>query len=299
MLFDPATIARLLYSAIVVIAVYFSTLGLHRLIAGRVADPGTRFALSRLVTYLAVGLAITVLGIIWLPRLGGFSVAIGLIAAGIAFSAQQLTTSIVGWLLITTGQAFDVGDRIEMGGIRGDVIGFGVLRTTLMEIGGWIQGDQYTGRIVTVSNAAAFQQPIYNYTRYFPYIWDEIDLPLELESNWPNAMAVCLDVATAKTHHLIADAKDELEAMAEEFYVGTAELKPQVYLNVTASQLTISVRYVVPVRQRRSIHSAISEGILSALRGQSGISIGTSPTVLSGSLEVSLDSPDQPKAEDA
>lgn len=41
----------------------------------------------------------------------------------------------------------------------------------------WVNSRQYTGRLVTVTNGAIFNEPVYNYTRDFPYLWEEIVLP--------------------------------------------------------------------------------------------------------------------------
>ena len=42
----------------------------------------------------------------------------------------------------------------------------------------WVHSRQFTGRIVTVTNDKVFDEPVYNYTHEFPYIWDEISLPV-------------------------------------------------------------------------------------------------------------------------
>ena len=115
-------------------------------------------------------------------RLGTFA---GLIAAGIAFAMQKVVTAFAGYLVILRGKTFTVGDRITMGGVRGDVIALGFLQTRIMEMGepadvqgsdhtSWVHARQYTGRVVTVTNDKVFDTPIYNYTREFPFIWEEL-----------------------------------------------------------------------------------------------------------------------------
>lgn len=90
-----------------------------------------------------------------------------------------------GYVLILRGSTFNVGDRIVMGGVRGDVIALGFMQTTIMEMGQpppvqsadpamWVKARQYTGRVVTVSNLEVFDEPVFNYTREFPYLWEEI-----------------------------------------------------------------------------------------------------------------------------
>lgn len=106
---------------------------------------------------------------------------IGLVSAGVAFALQQGITAIAGYIVILRGEVFTVGDRIALGGVRGDVIGIRLAQTTITEMGQppavqsadpamWVRSRQYTGRIVNVSNAQIFSQPVDNYSREFPYI---------------------------------------------------------------------------------------------------------------------------------
>jgi small-conductance mechanosensitive channel len=97
-----------------------------------------------------------------------------------------------------------------MGGVRGDVIGLGFIQTTIMEMGQpppvqgadpamWVQSREYTGRIVTVSNDKIFDQPVYNYTRDFPYIWEEMSLPITYTADRRRAEKILLEAATRHT----------------------------------------------------------------------------------------------------
>jgi len=108
--------------------------------------------------------------------------AVGLITAGLAFALQKVVTSLAGYFLILRGKTFTVGDRITMGGVRGDGVALGFFQTTILEMGQppavqgadpamWVKSRQFTGRIVTVSNSKVFDEPVYNYTSDFPFIW--------------------------------------------------------------------------------------------------------------------------------
>ena len=76
-------------------------------------------------------------------KLGNLTVAFGVAGAGIAFALQEVIASIAGWVAVSFSNFYSVEDRVQLGGITGDVIDIGVLRTTLMETGQWVKGDQY------------------------------------------------------------------------------------------------------------------------------------------------------------
>jgi len=99
------------------------------------------YTIRKVTTYIITIIAVLLLFGIWVQRLGDLSVALGILAAGLAFALQEVIGSVAGWITIVSGKPFTIGDRIETGGIRGDVVDIGVLRTTLMEIGNWLGGD--------------------------------------------------------------------------------------------------------------------------------------------------------------
>ena len=85
--------------------------------------------------------------------------------------------------LILFGGFYKTGDRVQLGGIKGDVMDIGVLRTTVMEIGQWVDGDLYNGRIVLVANSFVFKEPVFNYSGDFPFLWDGIKIPIQKANN--------------------------------------------------------------------------------------------------------------------
>src|SRR5436305_15146109 len=121
---------------------------------------------------------------------------------------QKVVTAFAGYLVILRGKTFTVGDRITMGGVRGDVISLGFLQTRIMEMGerpdiqadnpSWVPARQFTGRIVTVTNDKVFDTPIYNYTREFPFIWDEIHVPIKYAADRKQAERLLIEAAN---HH--------------------------------------------------------------------------------------------------
>lgn len=133
-------------------------------------------------------LGIVVVGTIFSERLSGLTVAFGVAGAGIAFALQEVIASVAGWIAITFGKFYSPGDRLQLGGITGDVIDIGIQRITLMECGQWVNGDNYNGRIVRVSNSFIFKEPVFNYSADFPFLWDEIVLPVRYGSDWEYAL---------------------------------------------------------------------------------------------------------------
>ena len=133
-LFDP-TVGKLIVTAFGLLAVYVVVRSLQRGIGHYIKDTDTRYRARKFVTFLGYLVAILLLTIIYSNRLAGLTVAFGVAGAGVAFALQEVIASVAGWVALSFGNFYRPGDRVQLGGIKGDVIDIGILRTTLMEVG--------------------------------------------------------------------------------------------------------------------------------------------------------------------
>lgn len=59
-----------------------------------------------------------------------------------------------------------------------------------------VKGDQYNGRIVRIANSFVFKEPVYNYSADFPFVWDEITIPIKYGSDHNLARQIISRVAS-------------------------------------------------------------------------------------------------------
>ena len=250
---------------------------------------GTRFQFWAKQGVSLVIAGILILGImsIWFDNSTRLAGALGLVGAGVAFALQRVITAVAGYFLILRGKTFNVGDRIVMGGVRGDVIDLSFMQTRIMEMGQspkeqgdapsmWIRSRQFTGRIVTVTNDKVFDEPVYNYTREFPYIWDEINLPVRFQDDRARAEAILMEAAG---RHAVTRAKigdEEVKRLEDEFGIGVGDIDPQTYWRITDNWLEVTVRFLAPDHGIRRIKDQMSRDILAGLdEAKIGIASGT------------------------
>jgi small-conductance mechanosensitive channel len=152
---------------------------------------------------------------------------------------------------------YTAGDRVELQKMSGDVIDIGFFYTRMLEIGSWIGGDQYSGRILLIPNSMIFGSPIMNYTIHLSLIWDEVHLPITYESNMEAATRILTEVGTEYTREFLKNAEREVEQMRHRFLMPQLQLQPEVYVKVTSNWLQLTMRYLVAPKQRRSAASFI------------------------------------------
>jgi small-conductance mechanosensitive channel len=160
-LFGP-TVGKIVLSMLAVLFTVALVRLLQRISGRYVQNGGRRYRLRKLIGFLGYVFAVFLFSIIFSEKLSSLTVAFGIAGAGIAFALQEVIASVAGWVAMSFGHLYKIGDRVQLGGIRGDMIDIGILRTTLMECGGWFNGDQYSGRIVRVANSFIFKEPVFN-----------------------------------------------------------------------------------------------------------------------------------------
>ena len=179
-----------------------------------------------------------------------------------------------------------------MGGVRGDVIALSFMHTKIMEMGQpppvsgaepamWVHSRQFTGRIVTVSNDKIFDEPIYNYTDHFPYVWEELRLPVKYGDDRAAAETILLDAAG---RHAVG--QDQLDPhhgaeLERRYGVRIGDVAPKVYWRLTDNWLELTVRFLSPDHGTREIKDALSREILDRLDAE-GIGIASATYEITG-----------------
>lgn len=142
----------------------------------------------------------------------------------------------------------------------------------------WITSRQYTGRIVTISNDKIFDEPVYNFTRDSPFIWEEINVPISYLSDRERAEEIMAEAAERHTAQFTQPARETWQAMERHYAVQGASVEPETYIRITDNALELTVRFIVPETGIREIKDAISRDILQGFK-RSGIEIGV-PTMI-------------------
>ncbi|HVB33843.1 MAG TPA: mechanosensitive ion channel family protein [Patescibacteria group bacterium] len=247
----------------------------QRYITRHVQDSRERYSRRKLLGTSLTAATVAVLVVLWSSRFPNPGIFLGLLGAGIAVVLKDPLLSIVGRMAIFAGGMYTVGDRVEIGQMKGDVIDVGLLYTRLMEIGNWIEADMATGRTVQFSNAKVFAEAIFNYTSHFEYIWDEIHLPITYASNLKAANEILLRVGSEYTREFLAGAEKALDQMGREFLVPRFQLDPNVYVRVTSNWVECSLRYIVDAKKRRAATNFIFRSVFEQIQLHQDIQIAS------------------------
>lgn len=267
--FDP--MEDKLIATTVSILVIIALVKISRRVLNRyVQEPGNLYRAKKMVSFLGYFTGLLILALIFSDRLGKMAVAFGVAGAGIAFALQEVIASLAGWVAISFGNFYNTGDRVQLGGIKGDVIDIGMLRTTMMEIGEWVNADLYNGRIVKIANSFVFKEPVFNYSGDFPFLWDEITVPVKYGSDYRLARDLFERILSEITGEYTRQAKASWAELIQQYRVEPAELDPRVFLIANDNWMEFTLRYVVDYKKRRLTKDLLYTRILQDMDQVSG-----------------------------
>ncbi|MEX1383572.1 mechanosensitive ion channel family protein [Lutibacter sp.] len=236
----------------------------------KVSDNTNRYRIKKLIR---IGSYILIIFLILITFTGSFqylTVSIGLISAAIAFALQEVVLSIAGWFAIFGSNMYKPGDRIKINDIKGDVIDIGITKTTLMEIGDWVSSDNYNGRIVKISNSFVFKGAVHNYSTDFPFVWDEINLPIKYGSDITLANKIIQTIADTQLSEYANFAKEDWKLMVKKYLIEDAIIASTLTLKLTDNWVEFNLRYVVNYKKRRATKNAIFAEILNEITKSNG-----------------------------
>lgn len=268
-LYNP-TVGKIVTFLIGVAIIWMIINAIQKSLFSKIKGSDNRYKAKKISTFVGYLATIIFLTVIFSEKLGGLTVALGVAGAGIAFALQEVIASFAGWLAIMFGGFYNTGDRVQLGGIRGDVMDIGVLRTTIMETGQWVDGDLYNGRIVLIANSYVFKEPVFNYSGDFPFLWDEIKIPIQYGSNYDLAREIILKVGIEVAGDLSVTSKEKWKSLQYKYRLEDAQTEPMISLVANDNWTEFTLRYVVGYKKRRTMKTALFSKILTQIEATNG-----------------------------
>ena len=278
---EDETFQKILISLVIILGTIVLVKVGQRVALRYIEDPSRRYRTAKLLGRLGSLVALFAIIALWSPRGRDVLTLLTVIGAGLAIAMREALLSFAGWMNIALRTPYTQGDRIQVNDVRGDVIDIRLIHTTLMEVGGWVEAEQSSGRIVHIPNSWIFQHPLYNYTRGFGFIWNEYALTLTFRSDWQAARDIMLSFAQESAAIVEQQAAQQIRRMSREYLIHYSILTPFVYVKIVPNGIRLSLRYLCEVRKRRGTEHALTLSILAAFEEHGGIELAYPTTGIS------------------
>ena len=241
---------KLALAALGILAIHAAFRLLETTLPRHLQQADARYRVRKYVVFLGYGVGILFLVTLFEDRLGSVSFALGIAGAGIVVSLQEVVASVGGWFAIGASRLYAVGDRIQIGDTKGDVIDISILGTTVLEIGNWVSRDLHNGRVARIPNYLVLKGPVFNYTQGFRFVWDEIKVTLTPESDHNLARTMLLDVARDTVADFMQEAQHAWKRVTDNYRIENPGLEPIVALAVNGGSLEFTMSYIVDYAHR-------------------------------------------------
>lgn len=257
-----------LHQALASLAVVLTAIALRyvvlRFVFARRKDPRLQYRWRKATAYVAFLVAAILVVRIWFGGVPELATYFGLLSAGLAIALRDPLVNLAGWAFILWRRPFEVGDRIQIGAVAGDVIDVRIFQFSLMEIGNWVDADQSTGRVIHVPNGQIFVEVLANYTSGFRFVWNEIPVLVTFESDWRKAKKILEEIGARRSEEVSEMARRHLEEAAQRYLIFYSKLTPVVYTSVVDSGVLLTLRHLCEPRRRRGAAQEVWEDVLAA-----------------------------------
>jgi small-conductance mechanosensitive channel len=261
---DDIARAMVAFLAILITWLVLSYMGelFERLVTPRIGSHAQVRSMWKMVSYAVWLFVLSVVLISLAGEVSSLVLYIGLIGAALTFVLQKPLLNIGAWALVSYRRLYRIGDRISLGGVKGYVLDITTMYTELREFGEWMKGDTFTGRIVSVPNSMIFDQPLFNYTKDFPFVWDEVGNLVTYESDIDLARSYMLESASEVVGKLMEENYEKYKNRLGIRDLYELLLKgPELRMELSDSGVNVYVLYFCPVHMRRKIKAEITERI--------------------------------------
>jgi small-conductance mechanosensitive channel len=126
---------KILYSITILIVLGVIRYLLLKVVWRLTIDPKTRYTWKRTISFTIGFLSVLLVLSVWMKALGQLGAFLGLLSAGIAIAMKDPLTNIAGWLFIMVRSPFSLGDRVQIGAHKGDIIDIRLFQFSMLEIG--------------------------------------------------------------------------------------------------------------------------------------------------------------------
>jgi small-conductance mechanosensitive channel len=245
----------------------------RRQVSRQIEDVNRRHGIRKGIGYAYAFLLLLLAIALFADSLTGVGTILAVIIAGVAVALQDILKSVVAWMYISSRAGVQVGSRVQVDKVMGDVIDIGVLKTTLIEVGNLVYGFQSTGRLVTVPNFKLLASTVFVSGPYNPFMWQELKFLVTYESDWERAEALLRTIADEAHAEIAPDLERGFRRLERRYAFKYGAVTPIVYVVAADSGVELTLRFLTHVRRRRGGADRITRRVLRAFAAEPGVDL--------------------------
>ena len=248
----------------ILIVIYFVKIITKKIYSKSNVSGKKKFTYNRSIQMILNVISFILILLVWSEKLQNIITLISFISAGLTIAIREIIFNFFAGIYIKFSKPFELEDRIEIDGIRGDVIKINALGFEVLDVQEKEKGEQSTGKITHIPNSKVFQEPLKNYVKAFKYIWDEIMIDIDINSDLEKTKEIIYNILREdeilKT--IPGKMEDAIDDVTVEYRIYYNELMPIIYTKIVKDHIELSIRFLVHPKKARNVENNIYEKIL-------------------------------------
>ncbi len=249
-------------SIVILLFSFFKKIGkrtIRKKIEGR-----KEYVINQAVQIILNILEVVFLLMIWSEYIQSLMTLISVTSAAMTIALRELILNFFCGIYIKMKKPFQVEDRIEVKGIKGDVMNISSLNFEVLEISTKEEHGQSTGVIVTFPNSIVFSEPVRNLNKGFKYVWDELTVKVpmdcDLVKNKQELYKIVNNIEIIK--NIPKKMKAQINDINTTNRVYFNKYDPTIYTKIVDNHIELTIRYLMHPKKGRFVESVIWNKIL-------------------------------------
>ncbi len=222
--------------------------------------------------YICLFLTFGLLAPLWFTSVVNLLTVLSIIGAGSIIVLKEVILNVFAWFYLLLRRPFEPGNRITIGEYMGDVLDIRLMDFAMIEVQSQKSTGQSTGKVLHIPNSFVFTHALANASQEFSFNWNEIQIPLHIQSDWQKAVKIIEAIAAEVLEDILQSDQRILEA-EKKYAIRYRELKPSVYLDFYSGSIVLTLRHLVEPRNTRLVTDQIWRRILESFAKEKKISL--------------------------
>ena len=189
---------------------------------------------------------------------------ISFISAAMTIALKEIIVNFFVGIYKKNKKPFQVEDRIEIADIEGDVVNINIMNFELLEINNKNSGEQSTGIIINIPNSFVFSNPVKNYVKAFKYIWSEIQIKIDIDSDLKKTKGIIYRILNKNDtiRNIPIKMRRQIMSASSDYRIYYNKLEPIIYTKIVDNYVELSIRFLMHPKKLRNVEDYIYSSLL-------------------------------------
>lgn len=234
----------------------------------RIKDNKKEYIYSQRIKVISNILKTLIIIFIWADYIKNILTLITFLSAAFTIALREFIFNFFAGFYIKLKKPIELEDRIEISGVKGDVVNIKMMNFEVLEVDEDTRRGQSTGIIINFPNTTIFREPLKNYSKGFKYIWDEIIVKIPIDSDIAKIKGVLYKILNNNDviKAIPTKMKKQLQAINTDYRIYYNQYEPIIYTEVVDNHIELQLRYLIHPKKARYVASNIWLKILEAYK---------------------------------